>query len=44
MRKHSGKGTINYNKGDVYEGEFVDAEPHGVGKMTYKDGRVCGGI
>jgi hypothetical protein len=44
MRKHSGKGTINYNKGDVYDGEFRDAEPHGIGKMTYKDGRVVEGI
>ena len=40
MRKHSGKGTIHYLKGEVYEGEFKDAEPHGEGKMTYEDGRV----
>jgi hypothetical protein len=44
MRRHSGKGTINYDKGDVYEGEFRDNEPHGIGKMTYKDGRVSEGI
>ena len=40
----SGKGTITYDNDDVYEGEFQDAEPHGVGKMTYKDGRICEGI
>ena len=44
MKKHSGKGTINYTKGDVFKGEFQDAEPHGIGKMTYKDGRVVEGI
>ncbi len=44
MRKHTGKGTIKYLKGDVYEGEFRDAEPHGQGEMTYiTDGRVCEG-
>jgi len=34
MRKHSGKGTINFNNGDIYAGDFKDAAPHGVGKMT----------
>eukprot|EP00984_Skeletonema_dohrnii_P022531 scaffold11656_cov85-Skeletonema_dohrnii-CCMP3373.AAC.2 len=45
MKKHShsGKGTITYDNGDVYEGKFRNSEPHGIG-MTYKDGRVCKGI
>ena len=38
MKKASGKGTITDDNGDVYEGEYQDTEPHGVGKMTYKDG------
>ena len=46
MRKHSGKGTIKYNNGYVYsngyvyeyEGEFKDAEPHGVeGRWHIRD-------
>ena len=44
MKKHSGKGTIIYDNGDMFEGKFENNEPHGVGKMTYKDGRVCEGI
>ena len=44
MRKHSGEGTIKYDNGDVYVGEFKDAEPHGVGKMTYKNGRASNGL
>lgn len=44
MTKYSGKGTIKYDNGDVYEGEFEDSKPHGEGKMTYKDkGRVWEG-
>eukprot|EP00984_Skeletonema_dohrnii_P016927 scaffold7611_cov79-Skeletonema_dohrnii-CCMP3373.AAC.2 len=43
MKKATGKGTITYDNGDLYKGEFQDTEPHGVGKMTYKDGRVCEG-
>jgi hypothetical protein len=27
-----------------YDGAFRNSEPHGVGKMTYKDGRICDGI
>eukprot|EP00573_Skeletonema_grethae_P005187 CAMPEP_0201699538 /NCGR_PEP_ID=MMETSP0578-20130828/24395_1 /ASSEMBLY_ACC=CAM_ASM_000663 /TAXON_ID=267565 /ORGANISM="Skeletonema grethea, Strain CCMP 1804" /LENGTH=94 /DNA_ID=CAMNT_0048186329 /DNA_START=52 /DNA_END=333 /DNA_ORIENTATION=+ len=37
---YAGKGTITYDNGDVYDGAFRDNEPHGFGKMTYKDGRV----
>ncbi len=44
MKKHSGKGTFKYIDGDVYDGEIQDAEPHGIGKMTHKDGRVAEGI
>ena len=44
MKKHSGKGTLNYSNGDVYKGVFEDDEPQRIGKMTYKDGRVSGGI
>ena len=44
MKIYSGKGTIAFDNGDVYEGAFQDNEPHGVGKMTYKDGRICEGI
>ena len=44
MNKVSGKGTIHYDNGDVYDGAVRNNEPHGVGKMTYKDGRVCEGI
>jgi hypothetical protein len=44
MKKYSGKGTIKYDSGDVYEGEFKDSKPHGKGKITYTDdGRVCEG-
>ena len=40
----SGKGTIHYTRdAAVYEGEFLNSQPHGAGKMTYKDGRVCEG-
>ena len=28
----------------MYEGEFKDAAPHGIGKMTYMDGRVSEGL
>ena len=38
--ENSGKGTITYENGDVYDGAVRNNEPHGVGKMTYKDGRV----
>eukprot|EP00984_Skeletonema_dohrnii_P000426 scaffold144_cov94-Skeletonema_dohrnii-CCMP3373.AAC.9 len=46
MKKHSHSenGTITYDNGDVYEGEFESNKPHGVGKMMYKDGRVQEGI
>ena len=45
IKNFSGKGTINYTKGAaVYEGEVLNSKPHGIGKMTYKDGRVCEGI
>ena len=44
MKNHSGEGTITYDSGDVYEGAFRNAEPDGVGKMTYKDGHICEGI
>ena len=44
MKRISGEGTINYDDGDVYEGAFKDDEPDGVGKMAYKDGRICEGI
>ena len=44
MKKYSGKGTIKYDNGDVYEGEFRDSKPHGQGKITYRDdGRICKG-
>ena len=35
---------IEYYGGDVYEGEIQNSKPHGVGKMTYKDGQVREGI
>ena len=35
---------IEYFKGVVYEGEVLNKKPHGVGKVTYKDGSVCEGI
>ena len=38
------KGKLEYFKGKVYEGEIQNKKPHGVGKMTYKDGRVREGI
>ena len=44
MAKHSGKGTIDFENGDVYTGEFKDSLRHGRGKMTYKDGRIVEGI
>lgn len=31
----NGKGTMKYNNGDVYEGEWVNNEKHRKGKMTY---------
>jgi len=43
-KKHSGKGTINYDNGDVYDGAFQGPTAHGIGKMTFKDGRICEGI
>ena len=42
--KFSGKGTITYDNGDVYDGTFQNSEPHGIGRMIYKDCRVCEGI
>ena len=44
MKNFSGNGTITYDNGDVYEGAVRSNEPEGLGKMTYKDGRVCEGI
>ena len=44
IKNISGHGKIEYYGGDVYEGEFQKKKPHGVGKMTYKDGRVREGI
>ena len=44
IKNISGHGKIEYGKGVVYEGEFQKKKPHGVGKMTYKDGRVREGI
>mmetsp|Transcript_2650 Transcript_2650/g.4008 ORF Transcript_2650/g.4008 Transcript_2650/m.4008 type:complete len:94 (+) Transcript_2650:37-318(+) len=38
------KGTINYDNGDVYDGAFQGPTAHGIGKMTFKDGRICEGI
>ena len=35
--KVSGKGTITYVNGDVYEGESKDTDPHGPGKLAYND-------
>ena len=35
---------IEYFKGVVYEGGVLNKKPHGVGKVTYKDGSVCEGI
>ena len=42
--KLSGNGTINLDNGHVYEGQYQQAAPHGMGKMTYKDGRITEGI
>ena len=44
MKTISGKGTITYDSGDMYDGEIQDNKPHGVWKMTSKDGRVREGI
>ena len=46
MKNFSGKGTITFDNGDVYEGAVrnIEPEPDGVGKMTYNDGRICEGI
>jgi hypothetical protein len=43
MTKCSGVGTIKYDNGDVYEGEFKDSTPHGQGKIIYSDERICEG-
>ena len=39
-----GKSTTIMAIGDLYEGKFRNGKPHGLGKMTYKDGRVVNGI
>eukprot|EP00986_Skeletonema_menzelii_P018759 scaffold26702_cov104-Skeletonema_menzelii.AAC.2 len=44
MKNFSGQGTITFDNGDVYDGAFRRNEPDGVGKLKYKDGRVCEGI
>ena len=44
MTEHTGKETIDYQNGYVYEGNVKDGVPHGVGMMTCEDGRVCYGI
>jgi len=33
-------GYRRYDNGDEYEGDLLDAAPHGKGKMTYPDSRV----
>jgi len=37
-RKRDGKGIYRFANGDVYEGEFRQAEFHGQGKLIYHDG------
>ena len=39
----SGSGMITYQNGDVFEGHYVDAKPHGRDKMNYWHGAVYEG-
>ena len=39
----TGIGTVEYDTGEVYNGELVDGIPHGVGTLTYPDGSVYTG-
>jgi hypothetical protein len=34
---------MRYANGDIYEGEFFNNKPHGMGKHTYADGEVYEG-
>jgi radial spoke head protein 1 len=37
-QKRNGRGIYTYaEKGDIYDGEFMDNMKHGIGKMTYKE-------
>lgn len=38
-----GSGTIKFENGNIYEGEFADGMFDGQGKMSYKDGTVYEG-
>jgi hypothetical protein len=36
----NGKGSINYENGDKYEGDFINRLPNGQGKYTNNDGAI----
>lgn len=37
------KGTLQFGNGDFYEGEFLNDNPHGYGKWTFKSGTIYKG-
>lgn len=47
MINHEGKmvekGSLQYGDGDFYEGEFLNDNPHGYGKWTFKSGTIYKG-
>lgn len=46
LGKRNGHGIIQYNRGRIvqYEGEWKDDMCHGMGKITFDDGRVISGL
>lgn len=36
-------GVINFENGDIYEGQILNQQPNGKGNMTYADGRIVYG-
>ncbi|CAD2215258.1 phosphatidylinositol-4-phosphate 5-kinase [Angomonas deanei] len=40
----SGEGTLYYNSGNTYTGEWCDGAAHGFGEKTYKNGDVFRGM
>ncbi len=42
--KYHGIGTMEYDSGDCYVGEWSEGKQHGQGKLTFSDGRVQEGL
>ena len=41
--KWNGKGTMDFNKGDVYDGDWKDDIMHGLGVYYWKNGNKYNG-